>query len=179
MVGSIRQLSRPSTIDGRQPFGRGRRCAPSADRWLHPHDSAFGVSRGSCPCLFFIAWVREVIIKPMWRPAALRSCLYIADGKALGPPDSRRHRPNRVDLDWRVRTEVLLFRRSLWSLRSTRERQRKLGSVNRALGAGANRIATTGVVGVGEPRPTASGHLPCRQSQHGDAFEESRRHCHP
>ena len=41
------------------------------------------------------------------------------------------------------------------------ERQRKLGSVDRALGAGANWIATTGVVGVSESRPTASGHLPC------------------
>jgi hypothetical protein len=41
------------------------------------------------------------------------------------------------------------------------ERQRKLGSVDRALGAGANWIATTGVVGVSESRPTGSGHLPC------------------
>jgi hypothetical protein len=44
-------------------------------------------------------------------------CLHIADGEGLGPPDSRRHRPDPVDLDSRVRTEVLLFRRSLWSLR--------------------------------------------------------------
>ena len=46
------------------------------------------------------------------------SRLHIADGEALGPPVSRRHRPDPVDLDSRVRTEVLLFRRSLWSLRS-------------------------------------------------------------
>jgi hypothetical protein len=45
------------------------------------------------------------------------SCLHIADGKALGPPDSRRYCPDAVDLDSRTRTEVLLFRRSLWSLR--------------------------------------------------------------
>ena len=52
------------------------------------------------------------------------SCLHIADGEALGPPDSRRHRPDPVDLDSRVRTEVLLFRRSLWSLRKyTRPRR--------------------------------------------------------
>jgi hypothetical protein len=41
------------------------------------------------------------------------------------------------------------------------ERQGKLGSVDRALGAGANWIATTGVVGIGESRPTRSGHAPC------------------
>ena len=41
------------------------------------------------------------------------------------------------------------------------ERQRKPGSVDRASGAGANWIATTGVVGVSESRPTGSGHLPC------------------
>ena len=45
------------------------------------------------------------------------SCPHIADGEALGPPVSRRLRPDTVDLDSRVRTEVLLFRRSLWSLR--------------------------------------------------------------
>ena len=49
------------------------------------------------------------------------SRLHIADGEALGPPVSRRHRPDPVDLDSRLRTEVLLFRRSLWSLRTIRE----------------------------------------------------------
>jgi hypothetical protein len=41
------------------------------------------------------------------------SCLHIANGRALGPPDSRRHRPDSVGSDSRVRTEVFLFRRSL------------------------------------------------------------------
>jgi hypothetical protein len=45
------------------------------------------------------------------------SCHQIADGEALVPPVSRRHRPDTVDLDSGARTEVLLFRRSLWSLR--------------------------------------------------------------
>ena len=35
------------------------------------------------------------------------------------------------------------------------------GSVDRALESGPNWIATTGVVGVSEFRPTGSGHLPC------------------
>ena len=40
------------------------------------------------------------------------SRLHVADGEALGPPVSRRHLSDTVDLDSRLRTEVLLFRRS-------------------------------------------------------------------
>src|ERR1700686_3976357 len=47
------------------------------------------------------------------------SCLHIANGRELGPPDSRRHRPDSVDLDLRDRTEVLMSRRSLWSPETT------------------------------------------------------------
>ena len=65
-----------------------------------------------------IAWVMQVIIRPMAALPRSWLCFHCAGYEELGPPDSRR-RPNVAKLDLRVRTEVLMSRRSLWSPETT------------------------------------------------------------
>src|SRR5438270_10527289 len=128
--------------------------------------------------------VRTEVLMSRWSLWSRETILYCGEHHEAGTvrrrkdgPDgparlrSTRHRPHWQPVCIRA-GRSLIARYPQWHP----EGQRKLGPVDRALGAGANWIATTGFVGLREFRQTASGHLPCRRSPPGAASGQSERY---